>query len=237
MPPRWRTAAMTAAMALLIVPNLSHLHSKQLVDVDPAFWTPQQLAIRGFETTTMSEVTPRWIAGLPAYSPVAATVHIGRRGDPAARPHALLLVESRQRQGREHHRNEHRLVPRLGSARGWTTRARGPGQTQRPDYFSGSAGRASRGSALRADRSGESRLRNQHRRLVPRARPLAFFAWNVYSYRRRYTSMRTNIVIDDDSCGHASRNGSEDQARSRGRGAADFASLEEQGGNPWLAAN
>ena len=75
--PRWRAAGMAAAMALLIVPNLSHLHSRQLVDVDLAFWTPQQLAMRGFETTTMAEVTPRWMTGLPAYTPAAATVLSG----------------------------------------------------------------------------------------------------------------------------------------------------------------
>src|SRR5204863_3691439 len=80
--PRWRAAGMAAAMALLVVPNLSHLHSKQLTDVDLSFWTPQQLALRGFETTTMGEVTPRWIAqgathGLPPYNPVAATVRSG----------------------------------------------------------------------------------------------------------------------------------------------------------------
>jgi hypothetical protein len=34
--PRWRTLGIAGAMALLIVPNLSHLHSKQLVDVDRA---------------------------------------------------------------------------------------------------------------------------------------------------------------------------------------------------------
>ena len=68
---------MAAAMALLIVPNLSHLHPKQWVDVDLGFWTPQQLSLRGFETTTMAEVTPRWMAGLPAYTPVAATVLSG----------------------------------------------------------------------------------------------------------------------------------------------------------------
>jgi hypothetical protein len=68
---------MAAAMALLIVPNLSHLHSRQLVDVDLTFWTPQQLSLRGFETTTMAEVTPRWMTGLPAYTPAAATVLSG----------------------------------------------------------------------------------------------------------------------------------------------------------------
>jgi hypothetical protein len=79
--PRWRAAgmaaAMAAAMALLIVPNLSHLHPKQLVDVDLTFWTPEQLSLRGFETTTMAEITPRWMAGLPAYTPAAATVLSG----------------------------------------------------------------------------------------------------------------------------------------------------------------
>ena len=75
--PRWQCAGMTAALALLIVPNLSHLHSRQPVDVDLLFWTPQQLSIRGFETTTMAEVTPRWIAGLPPYTPAAATVLSG----------------------------------------------------------------------------------------------------------------------------------------------------------------
>jgi len=70
--PRRRPVAMAAAMALLIVPNLSHLHSRQAADVDLHFWTPEQLSLRGFESTTMSEVTPKWMAGLPAYIPAAA---------------------------------------------------------------------------------------------------------------------------------------------------------------------
>ena len=91
---RWRAAGMAAALALLIVPNLSHLHSKQLVDVDLNFWTPEQLSLRGFETTTMAEVTPRWMPGLPC-------LHSGRRHgafrrcrDPPAGPRAVLLVKS-----------------------------------------------------------------------------------------------------------------------------------------------
>jgi hypothetical protein len=75
--PRWQTVGTAAAMSLLIVPNLSHLHPRQFVDVDLRFWTPQQLSIRGFETTTMAEIQPRWIRGLPPYLPVAATVLSG----------------------------------------------------------------------------------------------------------------------------------------------------------------
>jgi hypothetical protein len=75
--PRWRTAGFTAAMALLIVPNLSHLHTKQPVDVDLYFWSPEQLSIRGFESTSVGEVTPRWMQGLPSYTPVAAQVLTG----------------------------------------------------------------------------------------------------------------------------------------------------------------
>ncbi|MBS1858592.1 MAG: glycosyltransferase family 39 protein [Acidobacteria bacterium] len=75
--PRLRTAGMVAAMGLVIVPNLAHLHSRQAVDVDLSFWTPEQLALRGFETTTMGEVEPRWIPALPAYRPAAAEVLSG----------------------------------------------------------------------------------------------------------------------------------------------------------------
>jgi uncharacterized membrane protein len=74
---RWRTAIITGAMALLIVPNLSHLRPPRIADPDLHFWTPQQLSIRGYESTTMGEVTPRWIAGVPPYIPIAATVLTG----------------------------------------------------------------------------------------------------------------------------------------------------------------
>jgi len=74
--PKWRHAAMAAAMALLIVPNLTHLAAGRTVDVDLASWTPQKLAARGFETTTMGEVTPRWMQIMPPYNfgpPVAVS--------------------------------------------------------------------------------------------------------------------------------------------------------------------
>jgi hypothetical protein len=75
--PRWRNAGIGAAMAVLIIPNLAHLHPNQVKDIDPTFFTAQQLAARGFETTTMREVTPRWIRTPPIYKQNAATVLSG----------------------------------------------------------------------------------------------------------------------------------------------------------------
>ncbi len=75
--PGGRRIAMAGVMTLLIVPNLAHLHPGRTADVDLTFWTPQQLARRGFETTTMGEATPRWITGLPVYRQDAATVLSG----------------------------------------------------------------------------------------------------------------------------------------------------------------
>jgi hypothetical protein len=74
---KWRGAAFAVAMALLIVPNLSHMRGPRTADVDLAFWTPHELAVRGFETTTMGEVTPRWVAAVPPYDPAAARVTSG----------------------------------------------------------------------------------------------------------------------------------------------------------------
>ncbi len=67
--PRWRHAAFALALALLIVPNLPHLHPKQFRQVDLALWGPQQMAARGIEVTTASEYVPRWVRIWPAYDP------------------------------------------------------------------------------------------------------------------------------------------------------------------------
>ena len=75
--PRWRAAGLAAALALLIAPNLGHMHTKQPWDVDLAFWTPEQLSIRGFETTSAGECTPKWMVAAPKYTPAAATVLSG----------------------------------------------------------------------------------------------------------------------------------------------------------------
>ncbi len=74
---RGRGWALTGAMALLIVPNLSHLRAGRTAEVDLAFWGPRDLAIRGIETTTMGEVTPRWMPAVPPYNSKAAWVADG----------------------------------------------------------------------------------------------------------------------------------------------------------------
>lgn len=70
-PRRWWLAA---ALALLIAPNLSHLHPGSVQDIDPSFWTPREMALAGFETTVMSELTPRWMRSFPPFNPHASTV-------------------------------------------------------------------------------------------------------------------------------------------------------------------
>jgi hypothetical protein len=74
---KWRGAALAGAMALLIVPNLAHMQPDKTAEIDPANWTPRQLSARGFDTTTMGEITPRWMPSVPAYDPAAAAIVAG----------------------------------------------------------------------------------------------------------------------------------------------------------------
>jgi hypothetical protein len=74
---RWCRCAFWTSMALLIIPNLHHLDPGRTIDVDLASWTPLGISARGFETTTMGEVTPRWMTTLPPYNPVPAVVIAG----------------------------------------------------------------------------------------------------------------------------------------------------------------
>ena len=76
-PALWKRVAFTAAMALIIVPNLPHLLPPQLRDVDPIFWTPQQIAARGLEVTTAREYVPRWVLATPERMMPAALVTLG----------------------------------------------------------------------------------------------------------------------------------------------------------------
>jgi uncharacterized membrane protein len=75
--PRLKGAAFALAMALVVIPNLSHLHPGSTSEVDPAFWTPVELARTGFETTTLGELTPRWMKAAPGFDPRVAVVASG----------------------------------------------------------------------------------------------------------------------------------------------------------------
>jgi hypothetical protein len=75
--PRWRSAAFALALALLIIPNLSHLHAGSTDEVDPVFWTPAELARTGFETTTLGETMPRWMTAAPPFDPQLAVAATG----------------------------------------------------------------------------------------------------------------------------------------------------------------
>src|SRR6202034_1832562 len=54
-----------AAIALLIVPNLSHLHPAQFGAVDLEFWTAPQIARRNIGAATADEYRPRWLRPAP----------------------------------------------------------------------------------------------------------------------------------------------------------------------------
>ncbi len=75
--PRGRGMAFAAALALLVTPNLAHLHAGSTSEVDPAFWTPIELARTGFETTTLGELTPRWMTKTPPFDPQVAVTTTG----------------------------------------------------------------------------------------------------------------------------------------------------------------
>jgi hypothetical protein len=86
-----------------------------------------ELAVRGFETTTMAEVTPRWLSRLPAYNPRNVTVLSGDaevqspgripfRWASRVKANAASTLEM-----------SIRLVPGLGSAGRWADSVRRPG--------------------------------------------------------------------------------------------------------------
>src|SRR5262249_8873461 len=66
--------AFAAALAIAVVPNLSHLAPAGYQDLDAHLWTPAYLAESGFETTTSGEFMPKWMHALPRYRPEARVV-------------------------------------------------------------------------------------------------------------------------------------------------------------------
>ena len=65
---RWRKLVFAGALAVLILPNLSHLAPRAYRDLDLHLWTPDYLADSGFETTSSGEFMPRWMHTAPARS-------------------------------------------------------------------------------------------------------------------------------------------------------------------------
>jgi hypothetical protein len=65
---RFRWPAFACAMALLILPNLTHLAPAGYQDLDRRLWTPDYLARSGFETTTSGELRPKWMQTLPPFA-------------------------------------------------------------------------------------------------------------------------------------------------------------------------
>ncbi len=73
----WQRAAFVAAMALLIVPNLSHFQPRVFHDIDERFWSPQQIAERGIEVTSFSEYRPKEMDAIPKFDPRPAEIAAG----------------------------------------------------------------------------------------------------------------------------------------------------------------
>jgi hypothetical protein len=63
-----------AAIALLIIPNLSHLHPARFDPVDLEFWSAPQIARRNIGAATADEYRPRWLRPAPASAVANVTV-------------------------------------------------------------------------------------------------------------------------------------------------------------------
>ncbi len=74
---KWRRPAFAGALALLILPNLSHLHPQNALDIDETQWSPQQIAERAIETSSLGEYRPRWMQDWPKYDARPAEVVSG----------------------------------------------------------------------------------------------------------------------------------------------------------------
>ncbi|MBI2822940.1 MAG: hypothetical protein HYX74_12020 [Acidobacteria bacterium] len=52
---------LAGALALLILPNLSHAQPPEVHPIDPSQWAPEQMARRGIRVTTVEEYEPVWV--------------------------------------------------------------------------------------------------------------------------------------------------------------------------------
>lgn len=75
--PRLRRAAYAIVIVALVLPALPHAKPASYLSLDPALWTPQQIAIRGAVAGTFETFEPRWVRERPVYT--GGVVHV-RRG-------------------------------------------------------------------------------------------------------------------------------------------------------------
>ncbi|MBI3939770.1 MAG: YfhO family protein, partial [Acidobacteria bacterium] len=63
------TRRLACALALLVLPNLSHAQPSRYFDLEPAEWTPAQIARRGIAVTTKEEYEPKWVTRRSLFRP------------------------------------------------------------------------------------------------------------------------------------------------------------------------
>ena len=110
-----RRAAFAATMALLIVPNLSHLHPDHYRDVDLHSGRRNKSPTRGIEVTSRAEYRPRWMLDVAPYRPDPVTIVSGdaevQTTDRAPQPpwSGMIHAQASSASG-----NVHCLVPQAG---------------------------------------------------------------------------------------------------------------------------
>jgi hypothetical protein len=66
-----------AGLALLVLPNLSHIGFEKYYPLIASEWTPEAIAMSGIETTANAEFEPRWVQRRFGYSDDKVTVLSG----------------------------------------------------------------------------------------------------------------------------------------------------------------
>jgi hypothetical protein len=76
-PSAWRTATFAALVAIVFLGNVSHAHPLSYLSIDPAQWTPQQIAERNVIAATFDTFEPRWVGTRPVYDGQRIAVNRG----------------------------------------------------------------------------------------------------------------------------------------------------------------
>jgi hypothetical protein len=73
----WQRVAYAAVVAALVLTALPHATPASYLSLDPALWTPQQIAVRGAVAGTFETFEPRWVIERPVYTGGAIAVRRG----------------------------------------------------------------------------------------------------------------------------------------------------------------